>query len=294
MDIENTFRILSLDEIKKSKVFKKYGVASKETDFSRLNDFKKGRYWTSTDAEDDYVITINGDGETEVNTLTTDPVGCRPVISYSFIKKFSKVIDDKKFGILEIEYGEYPKDFVSSKEKDILEELYKNNSLTKTGKTYTISNNIYLLGDTKISYEEYEYQGKKYIMFDSWIKEYGEIEKIVRRHWIKVEPIRFLVDKKHNFAITKNIVFYGVNISNNFKYSGDFEKTYLYKYLNEVFAKDIIPSNTYTNSVNINEDTDIYIKLSGNKYQLIEVLKKLNDELVNVELLDEKDMIRKR
>ena len=296
MDIENAFKILSLEEIKKSRVFKKYGMASKDTDFSVLNNNEKGSYWTSSKEENISVKTINCDGKVSFNYVTVNPIGCRPVISYSFIKNFAKVIDDKKFGVLEIEYGEYPKDFVSSKEKDILEKLYKNNSLNKTKKTYSISTSTgpgpYF--DTKISYDEYEYNGEKYIMVDSKFDDFGKIEKRGIRDWIKVEPVRFLVDKKLDFAITKDIVFSGVCFTDDSCSSAEQKKTYLYKYLNEVFAKDIVPSNIYTNSVNINEDTDIYIKLSGGKYQLIEILKKLNDELVNVELLDEKDIIRKR
>lgn len=303
MDIEKEFRVLTKKEVMKSRIFKIYGKDARETSFSRLllshNCFYNS-WWTSSCGNKN-IIVVKKDGNLDEHFGFDYPIGCRPVIRYSFIKDFVKIVETKRFGVLEVEYGEYPKNIVSQTKQEFLEDNYSKNLLRKTGKSYTIPNkyiNVYENVDYFLC-DEYEYQGNKYVRFEADRNINESLNNEIRieegkPYWIKVEPVRFLVDKKYDIAITKDIVFSGVKYIDEFYYFGDFKTTNLYKYLNEVFAKDIVPSNIYTNSVNINEDTDIYIKLSGNKYQLIEILKKLNDELINVELLDEKDIIRKR
>lgn len=67
----------------------------------------------------------------------------------------------------------------------------------------------------------------------------------------------------------------GVQFSNSNYYDGVFENTFMYKYLNEIFVKDIIPSKNYdveiekvvkadSGKVLINKSVDNLFRKNGN------------------------------
>ena len=243
--------------IKQLQIFKKYGTNAAVTDFTLLlgievsndhtsdtsyyldplfSDTRAADYWTKT-IEEGKVVTISS-YSFGYNSLTkgiNKYIGIRPVIKYSDIKDDvqDKQISDKK--VLEVEFGEYPQTVCDEKTRLELEKEYSENKLEKTGKKYSINK-------TSI-FTEYYYNEKKYIRFiaDREIirtklsnKNYIEYGKA---YWIKVEPIIWMIDEKEDKAVSKKLLITGMpyDKENNI----DFEKTYIYKYLNNYFIKEI-------------------------------------------------------
>ena len=98
------------------------------------------------------------------------------------------------------------------------------------------------------SHAEYKWNGKKYIRivpdfgnFNIALSD-GRIAKTGQAYWVEVEPITWLVDEIKGIALAKKILFSGVPFDNTSNYTGDFENTLIYKFMNTHFSKDIIPS----------------------------------------------------
>ena len=94
-----------------------------------------------------------------------------------------------------IEFGSYPQD--KAKESKILEQLFKDNKLTPTGKTYT----GYLKKDCSFQQnQEFEYNGKKYVRVISTrygnkpqYKDKTKAPKTGTPIWTKVQPIKWQI-----------------------------------------------------------------------------------------------------
>ena len=218
-----------------------------------------GKWWTkSSSIYNNYAISVTAYGLFGDSELQGRKAGIRPVIPYSLIKSevFNKKITD--YGVVEIEYGEYPQTIVEKQYSNLLEQKFNNRLLNKTGKIYTTDsvnwkNNK--TGFTPKEHIEYELYGKKYIRFIAnencydfdEVLDGGREIKLGEVYWVKVEPIIWLVDEKSNITLSKKILVSGIQFDNSNQYDGVFENTFMYKYLNEIFAKDIIPSKQLYN-----------------------------------------------
>lgn len=295
MDIENSFRILSLDEIigfYNLDIFKYYGLQAEITDFANntscVPDFKDnnkiyGMWITKIKEEENNNIlyVINQSGTVSTESLYIKDAGIRPVIDYSLIKKDSIVIKEVNKDIFEIEYGYYPRNYVSKKENKKLLKKLKKELMQKTGNSYVLDQNN---KDVFIPHPFFEYifEGKKYIILNNYFTNY-------KPFFIEVEPLRWIVDKKNNIAITKEIVF--SNVKYNDKNEDDFTKTHIYKFLNTYFAKDITQniknkSETieYLNTMDVNCDAIMKLELCGSKVELENILKLIKEQITNVEV----------
>ena len=152
-------------------------------------------------------------------------------------------------GIKEIEYGEYPQTIVSENISYLLERAYLHRTLKRTGKSYTTDSVNYSdinVGFKARSHIEYEYNGKKYIRFvgDSNCKgeklSDGRKVKEGEAYWVEVEPIKWLVDEKNNIAVTKKIIFSGVQFNNKRNYTGDFDRTEIKNFMDKCFLREIV------------------------------------------------------
>ena len=255
-------------------ILKKYGIRAVATDFTIFlgcnlskflytfkdtnNElFRVGSWWTKSFFISSFIglhnqtIVINANSIV-VNKMPNDRRnGIRPILPYSLIK--SNVLNKKinSYEILEIEFGEYPQSIVDDDYSQLLERLYNNRSLRTTGKTYITDSIGYQDTDKAFRdkiHTEYEYNGSKYIRFiansncDGQILSDGTTLKAGQSYWVKIEPIIWLVDKKSDIALSKKILVSGIQFNNSNNYDGIFVNTFMYKYLNEIFAKDIIPS----------------------------------------------------
>ena len=242
-------------------ILKKYGKACGVTDFSHLLGCyvtemfytsegkglkdRTGMYFTKTFEQEginDYYVYIIGEaGNLRRNEAFRDYEGLRPVLPYSSISSFSINEMIGESGIKEIEYGEYPQWIVDKDSFLEIEEEYKNGRLATTGKNYTV-----YLDYTKSrleTYNEYEYNGKKYIRFISGMNTdlMSDGRRISQGEpvWVKVEPIKWLVDEKTGIALSKYIILSGIPFDDNKNPKNSFEETFIKKFMDTYLAKEI-------------------------------------------------------
>lgn len=231
------------------------GVVSSEYYTSEVNTRKDitGWWWTKSSAKDkdSDVSIVDLDGSSTSDVVIERTGGARPALSYSSIQPISSNGVRGTNGIMEVEYGEYPQTIVDENYSRELNRAYSNGSLKITGKDYTTDSVGYLRADISFiarTHTEYEYNGNKYIRFVGdancvgGVLSDGRQIQLGKIYWIRVEPITWLVDKKANIALSKKIIFSGVQFKNQREYKGDFDKTDIKQFMDNYFSKDIIPS----------------------------------------------------
>ncbi len=265
LDEEQIFGYTQLD------ILKKYGTKCAITDFSILlggyvasgyytsegnsRKDRTGWWWTkSRYYNNDYqVCNITARGVNSAAFLHKRNNGARPALPYSSISSISSNRVRGSNGILEVEYGEYPQTIVSGDLAKNLERAYSNGRINQTGKSYTTDSVKFEDTDTPFqarTHIEYEYNGRKYIRFIGDSNCDGEVLSDGRRiqngniYWVEVKPIKWMIDEKANIALSKKIIFSGVQFDREEKYNGNFEETDIKKFMDNYFAKDIIPSYT--------------------------------------------------
>ena len=152
----------------------------------------------------------------------------------------------------EVEYGEYPQYVADLRMQAILETAY-NKGMKRTGKTYTFDSTNCWKNDIEfkpITYDEYEYQGKKYIRIrancsDSYSMLSNGVEyKIGNYVWVEVSPVKWLIDLKEKSLISKRGLVSGIRFwgdSNNCdsnKYKG-FSESEIKEYLDRYMMHDL-------------------------------------------------------
>jgi len=151
--------------------------------------------------------------------------------------------------LLVLELGRYPQTVVSQEESKKLEKLLLGNTRA-TGEHYTF--NKHKIWKSEIpdfhpyNCQRFECDGQEYIrifaqpanksciLSDRRYAEYGEI------YWVKVEPIRWLVEPESNLLISEKGLLSGIPFTTEKEYNGDFAKTLLCRYLNTYFIHEII------------------------------------------------------
>ena len=63
-------------------------------------------------------------------------------------------------------------------------------------------------------------------------------------YWVSVEPIKWMIDEKEDIALSKKIIFSGVQFNRISNYRVDFNKTDIKEFMDKYFSKDIMPSIT--------------------------------------------------
>lgn len=215
-----------------------------------INRKNIGAWWIKNEGEDNGVLCVapNGRLADDIGERSVASWhGARVAIPYHLIRSDNDCIKKNEFGIQEVEYGEYPQSSVNLRLGNELEKAYSKGLLTETGKKYNINYTPYVYYDhAKLnSYPEYKYNGKKYIRCRSenyidWFLSDHDLCIRGENYWIEVEPIVWLVDKKANVAVSKKILFSGVQFLKGSYYDGCFENTDIKYFLDEYFAHDIV------------------------------------------------------
>ena len=292
-------------------IFKKYGTKCAITDFSillggyasgtyytsegTLMSDRTGWYWTRTDDGDNDALVVLLNGISEYSCVCNRHGGSRPALPYSSIKSISSNEVRGSSGVIEVKYGEYPQTIITEPLAGTLEKIYKSKSLTKTGKKYTTDSQKYDEHSSKFkprTFEEYQYNGQKYVRFVGDYNCKGEKLSDGREiqegqyYWVKVEPIVWQVDEKANIAVTKKLIFAGVQFKNTRDYKGDFDKTDIKKFMDNYFVKEIIVKMNEAYS----EETD------NTKEEIVESNKKgqrkQNPYSFDMEEMSEEEIIR--
>lgn len=275
-------------------IFKKYGIESAITDFTSLlggeyawekeqytiEKEKSGNWWTkSKDQYNNYGFVLCDDEDNEYNVTPPNQygIGSRPVTYFSSIFPFCSNERIGINGLKEVEYGEYPQTLASKKTSDMLEAIYQidqttqTNLFKKTGKVYTTDVDGTMPRDNRYEiikeYPEYEYGEKKYIRFVSynWYHAFryedekgffsdGRDLKANEAYWIEVEPIKWLIDEKEDLAVSKKVLFAGVPLDRNKHFEGTFEESNIKNFMDTYFSKEIEPSITYTQPLEMKEE----------------------------------------
>ena len=280
MNVENELTLLTDGQIwgndneEQLEVLKKYGTKSAISDLVMLTG---GFYDKSHDYRDDDVDTLkNRTGWSYTRSLTgKQTVSCvnlsgyidhieigdresniRPVLLLS--SDFSQILSNRVEGYNgteEVEYGEYPQYAPDKHIQSELEREYKNKKLKLTGGKYTFENSPYNTnsqGFQAVTYEEYEYNGKKYIRvkanlykdpyYGYYIKlSNGEKYKNGDYVWVEVSPVKWLIDNKTGLLVSKIGLLAGIRFDAVEKeYNGDFSETEMKEYLDKYMSKDLL------------------------------------------------------
>ena len=265
----NNFTFLTEEQIfgnDQLDILKEYGTKCAITDFSILLGGYPSDYYTSEGNtrkdRTDWWWTKSSDGDNDARVVRKNgirfwyrvyerTVGARPALPYSSISSISSNGVRGRNGILEVEYGEYPQTIVSEDFARTLERAYSNRTINQTGKSYTTDSVSYQDTDTLFqarTHIEYEYNGRKYIRFVGDSNCSGEILSDGRTiqngdvYWVEVEPIKWMIDERTNIALSKKLIFSGVQFNRERNYKGNFNRTDIKEFMDRHFSKDITPS----------------------------------------------------
>ena len=233
-----------------------------DTDYNIDEDSSlKGRtswFWTRSDDNDNDVRAVGRNGLRDNSYRYKRDGAVRPALQSSVI--FSQISPNRVRGYNgteEVEYGEYPQYAADSRMQSILESEY-NRGMNKTGRSYTFDSvkyDDYDTGFKPVTYEEYEYQGKKYIRiransdFDggkfklSNGVEYRDGDYV----WVEVSPVKWLIDDRTGILISKFGLVSGIRfLDKRTNYKGDFSRTEMKEYLDRYMIRDLTQTATFT------------------------------------------------
>ncbi len=271
------YRLLKEEEIwgdKALEVMKNYGASTSLSDLAVLlggmlgssressNRKRAGFVWSAS--SDDYVRqvrTVGPSGDQLWDSPQIRKSAARPTLPSSETSKIrpnevrtERLSNGKKVEVCT--WGEYPQTVESDvARQNMLENSYVRDILQKTGKTYTFDERDLQDYDHSFrveKYEEYTYQGEKYIRVFGNPADGDSIlannENVIngKAYWVKVEPVEWLKDPS-GVWVAKEALFAGVQFDRDKKYNGDFNSTDMKKYLDTYFANELTPirSNTY-------------------------------------------------
>lgn len=275
----NNFTFLTDEQIfgnNQLDIISKYGTKCAITDFSILlggyvssnyytsegntRKDRTGWWWTKSSDGDNDACIVSEDSYSHWDYVNKRNGGARPALPYSSIQSITSNGVRGANGIKEIEYGEYPQTIVDENYSRELERAYNNGSLRTTGKNYTTDSVRYQDIDTSFrarTHTEYEYNGSKYIRFvgdsncDGEVLSDGRTIQSGNTYWVRVEPITWLVDERANIALSKKLIFSGVQFKNRRDYQGDFDRTDIKQFIDNYFSKDILTTKTQNNILDL-------------------------------------------
>ena len=252
-------------------ILKKRGREAQVTDYAALlgafkedfnNDF--GYYWTKTYDSYDGISTIVPYGQDDFFVSARD-CSVRPAIKYSSL---DDILENNRAsdGVLEVEYGYYPQRAVRRSMQSTLETAFINNEIAKTNNKFTVYP-IRFVDDEEIFeeeiFDEYIYNEEKYVRMinDPW---HGGTIRLSNGErytggdvvWVKVEPVKWLIDEKKKVMLTEKLLFSGLKFNNKERYDCTFEETDIYKYMNTVFAKELFQTVAIQNKSPLKSDSE--------------------------------------
>ncbi len=162
-----------------------------------------------------------------------------------------------------VQFGTYPQNYVT----DValwteLNEAYQARTLPKTGNQYTFYRNE-ALGNYKTgrlcTYESFTWEDRQFLFLPSLRETFAITYDILvlpnQPIWIEILPVEWKIDTKHQVLVASKVLLSGIPLHNDDWYSGDFEDSFLYGYLNHHFKKQLLFSSTPVSSlVDTHED----------------------------------------
>lgn len=283
MNFDKELTLLSEQEVwgvnggRQLDVLEKYGTRSAITDLVILtggycedscsymapdDNSLKGRtgwVYTRSSAGDGDVRGVTKDGSRSIRYRCERNGAVRPALLSSFI--FSQISPNRVRGYNgteEVEYGEYPQYAPDSDVQRRLENEYQRGNLRQTGRDYTFDKteyDDYSQYFQPVTYEEYDYNGKKYIRIransdygsNSFKLSNGESYRNGDYVWVEVSPVKWLVDDKTQTLVSKRGLLAGIRFHTDDKsYNGDFSTTDMKEYLDKHMLRDLTQTATFT------------------------------------------------
>lgn len=271
------FRLLKLSEVTGSlslRAFNTYGLVAKATDFVNITGGyttdlgccywlmdKKGTIPPSVY----YISDVYSGGVPQACKCDYSNYVIRPVTHLDDIKEYNVISNDLDSMI--IEYGEFPQTVEKNDISKMLEALYQMNEIERTSKIYTISdlsrsNDIDNRPFIPKSYQEITFSNKRYIRVVAQSKGLtnlsdGRVVENKTPYWIKVEPVRWIVDKLTGVCVSQKGLITGIPFSHSTNYSGYFNESDISRYF-ELYLSDEI------NKVEIKGTKETKIKITDN------------------------------
>ena len=262
------WKSLTIDEVigqNQLDIFKEYGLTSRVTDFYILLDGfvlnnyhvfgsytlenRTGQWMLQTSYNGDNFYFIDHRGFKDYSSKLNRQKAPRSVLLCDNSTYYSTFYQKSLSKIIEVCACEYPQTVVNEVEEIDLEKLYLSNKLNKTGRVYITDYPRMHTNSTGIfmPYEhiEYEYNGCKYIRFktiDSYCN--GNVLSDGRRistnsvYWIKVEPVKFIVDLRNRVIIPKDLLLAGIQYDNSYYSNSD--QIFMDNFMNTYFLPDLI------------------------------------------------------
>ena len=215
-------------------------------------------FWTRSDDIDNDVCAVDKTGSRYRRYRYKRTGAVRPVLQSSVI--FSQISPNRVRGYNgteEVEYGEYPQNAADFRMQNILESEY-NRGMNKTGRSYTFDSvkyKDYDIGFKPVTYEEYEYQGKKYIRIKVNSDFSGNEFKLSNGAvyidddyaWVEVSPVKWLIDDRTGILISKKGLVSGIRfLDKETEYKGDFDRTEMKEYLDRYMLPNLTQTVTFT------------------------------------------------
>ncbi len=235
-------------------------TGGERADLGNANDYDKiNEGWYLALAKRDggfkkVVLAIGDRHNCEVTLPRYRTNAIRPVIYAPplFIEKLSLNARLNDYGIEEVEFGEFPQEIASGMQRK-LNKAQLNNQLLFTGNTYTFdSTNINYL-DQKfqpVTYDEYEYLGKKYINLrinhgDVFIK--NKLYVNGTHVWMEVSPVTWFIGthlnaesaRNEKVLVSKKSLLAGIRVNDKYFVYDLFKDTEMRWYLDNYMKHDL-------------------------------------------------------
>ena len=250
LTLPNINEIKGFNGVAQLELFKRYGIQAKATDFARIlgvtteNEFHYGCYFTSSISDSKEPLAISYDEKIMCYVACARYGGIRPQFKYpknqlpkDLFESVKPYTDQVYLGT----YGNYPQEVISLKDSQCLEERYQNQKLEEMPFNYIVD---------KATFKTYQYKDSKYVRaFTTWpttdlILSNGVKVKRDMPIWIKVSPVRWLIDQNTQTAISEKILVSGVPYDRNMNAQVPFEKNWIYAYINRCLLKDLTKGDT--------------------------------------------------
>ena len=245
-------------------VMKRYGTKVAPTDLAViLGASMSGDYdrtsegdltcisWSASSTVEGYVRCVGRGGQKGWSQPFCRTTSARPVLPPSEASKLTPIKLRDVDGIWVAEYGEYPQTVADERTSETLERLYSSGTLRMTKKEYffdTVSLTGYDRSFEVRIFPEYEMDGKRYIrVLGNPANEKSKLstgEQVYnwKFYWVQVQPVEWLMDVSRTM-VAKKCLFAGIQFDTRhpYAYDGDFSKTFMKRYLDNYFAKELEP-----------------------------------------------------
>ena len=169
--------------------------------------------------------------------------GLRPAYPFNKIEYIGKTKKGKIY--VDCEFFEYPQYAVNQELGAILEKRFLENTLRKTGKTYTTD--AAEKDDepfTPVKNDEYYYRGEKYVRTKAkkdGILSTGQEVKKGDYVWVKVSPLKWIIDVKAKLAFCEKVITSGVRFCEPGRII-TFSDSEVNMFFNEYLINELYPS----------------------------------------------------